>query len=168
MPDPLRDVVETWVTGWGRSRGKPVTREGRAWRVDLDDASRSTEWVVVDPTALESAELARQAHLTPRSWVTVIGAGDAPGMTPTAQGEHLMRMVLRRESPSAEVRVEELEEVAFAEVRIEGAVAARGQAALAGTTVVIDKIVTEPEFRRRGLGRTVMAALTGWALDRGA
>ena len=168
MSEPLDEIVETWVTGWARSRGKPVTREGGAWRVDLDDAYRSTEWVVVDPSALELDELARRAQLTPRSWVTVVGAGEVPGMTPTAVGEHLMRTVLRREMPAVEVLVEEREEVAYARLHVDGRPAAQGQAALAGGTVVVDKILTEPEFRRRGLGRAVMAALTGWALDRGA
>jgi GNAT superfamily N-acetyltransferase len=99
--------------------------------------------------------------------VTVIGEADVPGMTPIARGERLMRTTLHPGDPAGAV-VEERDGVAFATVELDGVTAARGQAALAGTAVVVDKIVTETAFRRRGLGRAVMAALIGWALDRGA
>jgi GNAT superfamily N-acetyltransferase len=41
-----------------------------------------------------------------------------------------------------------------------GVVAARGKAALVGDRLVFDQIVTEEAHRRRGLGRSIMAALT--------
>ena len=46
--------------------------------------------------------------------------------------------------------------------------AARGQAAVVGEHVVFDRIATEPDFRRRGLGSRVMAGLEHGAADRGA
>jgi GNAT superfamily N-acetyltransferase len=164
----LDAVVETWVAGWALSRGREVQREGRAWRVDLDDRHRSTEWVVVRPSAAETEELATRALATPRSWVTVVDGGTVPGMSPIAHGEHLMRTVLRREAVAVEVGIEERDGVAFATIHLDGREAAHGQVALAGTTAVIDRIKTDPEHRRRGLGRAVMAALTGWAIEQGA
>jgi GNAT superfamily N-acetyltransferase len=171
MSDPLRDgldaVLETWVAGWGRSRSMPVTREGRAWRAEVDDEYRSTEWVIADPSGPELDHLAARARVTPKSWVTVIGHGVVPGLTPIARGERMMRTTLSHGDAEG-VAIEERAGVAFATVTLDGVVAARGQAAVAGAAVVVDKIVTETPFRRRGLGRAVMVALTGWALTRGA
>ncbi|WP_425554586.1 GNAT family N-acetyltransferase [Kribbella sancticallisti] len=50
----------------------------------------------------------------------------------------------------------------------QGQMAARGQAALAGKYAVIDQVITEPAYRRRGLGTTVMQALAQAATSRGA
>ena len=164
----LDDVVATWVAGWALSRGRSARREGRAWRVDLDDRHRSTEWVIVQPTGAESDELARRARTVPGSWVTAVGSGAIPGMTPIAHGEHLMHATLSREEPAVDVQLEVRDGVAFATIHLDGREAAHGQVALTGTTAVIDRIKTDPEFRRRGLGRAVMAALIAWSLDRGA
>ena len=47
-------------------------------------------------------------------------------------------------------------------------VVASGRLALLGETVLFDQIVTDQAHRRRGLGRSVMQALSNAALDRGA
>lgn len=163
----LDALAETWVIGWSRSRSMPVTREGRAWRVEVDSDKRSVEWVVARPSADDIGVLVSQVQATPRSWLTVLdGPADIPGLTPLAHGECLMRTTLRRGDASG-VEVEERGGVGFATIGVDGAEAARGQIALAGTVAVVDRIGTEPEFRRRGFGRAIMAALTNWALDRG-
>ena len=79
-------VLETWVTGWGLSRAMPITREGRAWRAEVADEYRSTEWVIVHPDPAELEALAAAARAIPRSWVTVIGDAQVPGRTPIAAG----------------------------------------------------------------------------------
>lgn len=50
----------------------------------------------------------------------------------------------------------------------DGSVAACGQVAVTDETCVFDLIGAEPEHQRRGLGSTVMAALTNAAVDQGA
>ncbi|MCW4462169.1 GNAT family N-acetyltransferase [Sphingomonas sp. BT-65] len=50
----------------------------------------------------------------------------------------------------------------------DGALAASGTAAEAGGVFVYDRIITEPNHRRRGLGRVVMAALHETRADRAA
>jgi ribosomal protein S18 acetylase RimI-like enzyme len=50
----------------------------------------------------------------------------------------------------------------------DGIVAARGKAALTGDSAVFDQIETDPQHRRRGLGRTVMGALSTAAQYAGA
>nr|WP_249408756.1 GNAT family N-acetyltransferase [Frigoribacterium sp. CFBP 8751] len=60
------------------------------------------------------------------------------------------------------------DQVVHVRVEVDGVVAARGQAAVVGEHVVFDRIATEPDFRRRGLGRRVMAGLEHGAAARGA
>ncbi len=50
----------------------------------------------------------------------------------------------------------------------DGALAASGTAAEAAGVFVYDRIITEPDHRRRGLGRVVMAALRETQADRAA
>lgn len=57
---------------------------------------------------------------------------------------------------------------AYAEIRLDGVLAARGRAAVEGDTAVISGIGTLPEHRRRGLGGEVMEALAAWAARVGA
>ena len=66
------------------------------------------------------------------------------------------------------VRIEEDGRVAHAHIELDGETAARRQAAVRGTDVIFDRIETTPRFRRRGLGRLIMAGLTSWAADREA
>ncbi|MFC9996172.1 GNAT family N-acetyltransferase [Nocardia sp. NPDC127526] len=52
--------------------------------------------------------------------------------------------------------------------REDGAHAARGLVAVHGDTAVMDQVVTEPDHRRRGLGRVVMDELRTVAAAHGA
>jgi GNAT superfamily N-acetyltransferase len=53
-------------------------------------------------------------------------------------------------------------------VEIDGLVAARGQVAVWHEYAVVDQVVTEPAYRRRGLGSLVMRALSDAAVEQGA
>jgi GNAT superfamily N-acetyltransferase len=143
--------------------------------VDVDDKYRSTEWVLTDPSSEEVRDIAERASAIPRSWVTLVGArpDDLAGLEFVNEDEWLMATTLQRADASEQVEPEQVEiveraGVAFATVMIDGVQAAHGQVAVVGRHAVIDRIKTEPEFQRRGLGRAMMAALTGWALDQGA
>nr|WP_169731943.1 GNAT family N-acetyltransferase [Glycomyces arizonensis] len=57
---------------------------------------------------------------------------------------------------------------AYAEIRRDGALVARGRAAIEGGTAAVTGIGTLPAYRRRGLGGEVLEALTAWAADAGA
>lgn len=56
----------------------------------------------------------------------------------------------------------------FAEVRRDGELAACGRGAISGDIAVLSRISVAQAWRRRGLGRRVMAGLTAWARERGA
>lgn len=57
---------------------------------------------------------------------------------------------------------------AYAEIRRDGALAARGRAALEGDTASVSGIGTLPGHRRRGLGGEILEALAAWAARAGA
>jgi ribosomal protein S18 acetylase RimI-like enzyme len=50
----------------------------------------------------------------------------------------------------------------------DGAVAARGQIAVTGSSAVVDQVETDPAHQRRGLGSLVMRTLANDAVARGA
>ncbi|MBZ9751138.1 GNAT family N-acetyltransferase [Deinococcus sp. HMF7604] len=52
-------------------------------------------------------------------------------------------------------------------LQVEGRPAVYGRAVIWGEDVVLDNVVTRPEFRRRGLGRAVVQALIGAAASQG-
>ncbi|WP_157930747.1 GNAT family N-acetyltransferase [Glycomyces xiaoerkulensis] len=57
---------------------------------------------------------------------------------------------------------------AFAEIRRDGVLAARGRAAIEGDVAAVSGIGTLPRYRRRGLGGEVLRALEAWAASAGA
>jgi GNAT superfamily N-acetyltransferase len=71
--------------------------------------------------------------------------------------------------PGYRVHTDSSGALAFAKVVAEtGELAASGQVAIDDSFASFDKIVTAETHRRKGLGRHVMAALTGASLDHGA
>jgi ribosomal protein S18 acetylase RimI-like enzyme len=56
----------------------------------------------------------------------------------------------------------------YAEIRRDGALAARGRGAIAGDLVAITDIGTLPAFRRQGLGTEILRALESWGYEHGA
>ncbi|MEV6416599.1 GNAT family N-acetyltransferase [Kribbella sp. NPDC051718] len=83
-----------------------------------------------------------------------------------------MSTQLTAEAPSCpaeyELRVEQVDSVIEVVVSRDGALAARGKAARTGEYAVIDQVITEPGHQRRGLGTTVMRALSQAASRGGA
>lgn len=70
--------------------------------------------------------------------------------------------------PPADVRVSEDGPRVLAEVLHEGAVVARGRAALDGDWLGLHGLATAPPYRRRGLARQVLAELLDWGAVQGA
>lgn len=79
-----------------------------------------------------------------------------------------MRVALTPAPSPVGVRLEVLDGVAHARVEVDGVKAAWGQAAVVGADAVVDKIGTDPAYRRRGLASQVMAGLAAWATGQGA
>lgn len=188
--DALSTLTARWVRGWSLSRGmaydalEPV---GRAWLAHVGTEVRSREYVAVHPTADEVHRLVAAAGEQPGSWLSVVGEQDPAVSAALDPLERVTRhevvmtatlaeLTARAATPADGLTIREVESdaaggqrvVGFATVRIDGQTAASGQAAVAGGDVVIDRISTVPEFRRRGLGRVVTAGLASWAAGQGA
>lgn len=170
----IDDLAERWVTGWSLSRGMPVTRNDRAWQVEVGGETRDREYVAVSPTADDVADLAVALQASDRFWLTIVGPVGADAHRGLDDLEALTRVeaMMTTRIPSTPAPTDVLLDisgpVALARIVVEGRLAAHGQAAVSGTDAVFDRITTEAEFRRRGLGGLLMAGLAAWASDQGA
>ncbi|WP_460653924.1 GNAT family N-acetyltransferase [Kribbella endophytica] len=90
---------------------------------------------------------------------------DSP-VQPTAEADGLVRVPAVIDG---RVRLTtEVDGLTQVTVELDGVVAARGQVAVWGTYATFDQIVTEPAYRRRGLGSVVMQTLSNAATQQGA
>lgn len=176
----LAELVLRWVRGWAYSRGfpRPEVVPGGV-RVEVGEPGRRVEWVTTDaPDTL--AGLVDTARATPEAWLSVVT--DSPdGVRPwLAEGglqadaeEALMSIALAdhgsRELPEGyAAEVERDGGIIAVTVRAGETVAAAGKIAVIGTDAVADRILTDPEHRRRGLGGAVMDLLVSAAREAGA
>ena len=166
-------LVDRWVQGWSDSRQMLGRCDGDGWLVEVAAETRSQEYVSAAPLLPELHRLVA-ATTGPDVWLTLVGDLDAQSLDavdaldPVTSGECMMTASILPTPVPAHVRIEEDGRVAHARIEVEGALAARGQAAVRARDVVFDRIETTPKFRRRGLGRLVMTGLSAWAVDNNA
>lgn len=182
---PLADVVADWISGWvvSRAAAEPVVRPW-GWTIDVGQPKHVARHVIVDADESRVRAAAGQAeadgwwlkvfppapHEGPEQLIGAwLGAGwafDDPGflmsvdLEPVAAGPLPPGYELRTWTRGGVLRV--------MVVAPDGALAARGQAGLAGAVAVPDQIETQPAHRRRGLGSVVMRALQHQAHAAGA
>ncbi|MGH3352605.1 MAG: GNAT family N-acetyltransferase [Nocardioides sp.] len=179
-PD-LGDLLARWARGWAYSRGFPRP-EGVAGgvRIEIGEPGRRVEWVASDDTAT-LASLIDTVRATSEAWLSVVTedpGGVRPwlldgGLSAEAHEEALMTIDLAdhesRELPDGyHADVERDGGLITATVRSADTVAATGRIAVVGADAVADRIQTEPEHRRRGLGAATMSLLTAAAREAGA
>ncbi|WP_034091413.1 GNAT family N-acetyltransferase [Streptacidiphilus albus] len=179
MPIPsVPELVHAWVDGWTVSRGTdgPVTTP---WglRVEVGEPGHQARHVL--PEADEALLRALSAAETaPEVWIKTfveperVAAGLGSGWNGSHNGE-LMATRLRRSAVAVPdgYRVESEYVDAVTQLRVlaeDGSVAAKGRVAVTGGSAVVDRISTDPEHRRRGLGSVVMRTLANTAVDAGA
>ena len=177
------DLVRRWEKGWERARSlAPAEPIDGGLRIVCLQPSRDIEILALDDSPSSLTKLARRLGTeTTSAWLTVPTTRPQPtsttlanaGLTFHSRSEALMAIDLNPDSPAAqpggyELAVNHDGDTITATVTRGAEVAASGVAGLHGTDAILDKITTEPEHRRRGLGRTVMSALTTAALERGA
>ena len=186
MPgDAVAQIAAEWVAGWCVSRGfEPPERVGNAFWSRPHEDGRDRELLWANPDEPIDADLLATigASATP-TWVTVAthdvstmqGTLAERGVVPAGWPEWLMSVALDSLPDAAcpdgfDCRLDQRGQVIFAEIRTaDNQLAASGQLALSpGGGAVADRIVTEEAFRRRGLGRHLMARLNAAARAAGA
>jgi len=158
-----------WLAGRSVARGLslPVPDRG-GMRVDTDSPDEFRRYVFAgpEPGITEVAELVR----TPRIFIKMCGPGDQLlAMVPTGWKLQPYGYLMTQSAvcgpavsppPGYRLHVSSYGRCFTATILAEDdTVAASGHAAEHGRAFVFDRISTHPEHRRRGLGKTLMAAL---------
>ena len=177
----LADLVARWARGWAYARGfpRPAAVPGGV-RVEVREAGRQVEWVATDD-AETLAGLVDTARATPEAWLSVVTASPAgvrpwfaeAGLVANDGEEALMSIDLADHASRAvpegyRAEVERDGGVFTVTISAGEAVAAGGRIAVIGADAVADRIQTEPDHRRRGLGGAVMSLLVSAAREAGA
>ncbi|MFC9889011.1 GNAT family N-acetyltransferase [Streptomyces pilosus] len=183
------ELIRRWLTGWTVARSlpgaEPAGSAGDGLRSECRQPGREVEVFALradeDPGSVTrlAAAVAAARQVT---WLTVPtlrpgaveSAVDAAGLELHRRSEWLMTTDLTghpRHAPAAPYGIEARTEGPVTEVTLRGPtgeVAARGTVAVVGADATADRVETDPEHRRRGLGRAVMGALAEAALAQGA
>jgi GNAT superfamily N-acetyltransferase len=160
------DILGAWVRGWAVSRATPSpVAEVDGYRVDVGLPGHRVRYLLRSPATVSARA---RTSAAPGTWLKTCGARSAvlAGLTPAwtaGETEYLMAF----DGPMPPMAVPRGYSVTVTGdgpawdvvVSCGEAPAARGRIAVAGGVAVFDKIVTEPEHRRRGLGRVVMHRL---------
>ncbi|WP_328991696.1 GNAT family N-acetyltransferase [Kribbella sp. NBC_01245] len=173
----LDELVREWAFGWAVSRGTAMPVEVvEGLRVDVGRPGQVVRYVLPRYDVRVVPELAKRLEQT-GSWLKVCAEPEVvrealPAGWRVEPPEFLMSKSLSvvPEPQQTTYGVEVAGDGPLVEVRVvaaDGEVAARGQGAFARGAMTVDQVVTEPAHRRRGLGRTVMAALERAAVERG-
>jgi len=173
MFDPYRtdlDWLGAWITGRALARGLPLPfRDRGGWRAEIGLETERRRWLFdkLGPEVLALAgEIKEPGHnlrvlcrndtlqeFLPKGWV--VGAPSFAMATPGMQSD-----VIVPEGFRLETRVGRFD-AHVAILTLDGELAASGHAGFGEDAFVYDRIVTRPEFGRRGLGTAVMHALAG-------
>ena len=173
----LSELLDIWVEGWASTRRYDVRDVGSFRAVRLADKSGDWEAFAADPGDEEFAALASFVAEAPPRILTILtedqvryrALAEQHGLVVLGADQELMVMDFEGkdvEEPwlnDDELRLSTEIEDHSATVTVTtsaGVLAARGHVAVAHGFAVFDRIVTEPAFRRRGLGSVIMRALT--------
>ncbi|GGB29923.1 hypothetical protein GCM10011380_19280 [Sphingomonas metalli] len=166
-------TLRAWVTGRSLARGVPAPVADRGgWRVDTGMPDEACRWIFAAacPGLSELAEtIAEPGRLL--KWCGTADAVALPARWRVEGGTWFMRSDTPPPEPHlpAGYRIDLIEERARVQVTIRtlsGDRAANGYAAETPDAFIYDRIVTEADHRRKGLGRAVMAALGATRRDR--
>lgn len=177
------ELIGSWVTGWAGARGYESRHEGRVHAALRHDTTGDWEYVIYEPTSEELVAVAQTLAKHPARRLTVfaadlqgvIAAGKAAGLAVLAADEALMVTEMDAQDvedplPMEGFSIKSLRHGRHSYVSVHPeenprAVAASGHVSVVGGYAVFDRIITDPGYRRRGLGSLVMRALAALALE---
>lgn len=176
-----RELTEQWVATWVELRGLRLEQVDGYPLVHVASASRRTELVCLDPGVDRFLQLLRHVGGDSEGMLTVAApdissylAAPLPSdVRIDRDDESLMstRLVDRQPislPPELHVRWEVGATSTTCTLEDGHRVAAVGTVGVLDRVATFDRIETTPAFRRRGLGRYLMTALTNHAVERGA
>jgi GNAT superfamily N-acetyltransferase len=179
--DPAPALIERWIATWMYARGLQSTTVDGWPLIKVGSRTRETELVCIDPGTEEFVELLPHVDGDARAMLTVIaddvgpyaGLALPPGVRVDRDDETLMATTfVPLEAPPLEpeftTRWDIEDHRARYAVESGDRVAAEGTMGILGADATFDAVETTTAFKRRGLGRHVMAALTAYALESGA
>ncbi|WP_102157352.1 GNAT family N-acetyltransferase [Zhihengliuella halotolerans] len=177
------ELIGTWVTGWSSGRGYENRHEGRVHAALRHDTIGDWEYVVCEPTNEELVAIAGTLSKHPARRLTAfvndpvafVEAARTAGLSLQQTDEVLMVTAMDEQdvedprSPDGfAIQTERDGTNAYVSVHLEedpSIVVASGHVAVVDDYAVFDRIITSPDFRRRGLGSLVMRALAALALE---
>lgn len=172
------ELTHRWAEGWTVSRGTPApvaTRWGL--RIEVGAENQLRRHVLLDPQEQAVRELAASID-EPLTWIkSPIEPDELAPWLPEGWTEDDPGWLMAIDVTPATVTVpdgyaltsESKDGVTYVRILTAGGdLAARGQYGHVGDYGTVDRITTEPEHRRRGLGSVVMNALANAADDLGA
>lgn len=161
--------LDAWVHGWAisRSTAAPV-KIPSGYRIDVGLPGHKVRYVL--PT-YDVGLVSRLGE--PDTWLKICGQVSLSPLWQVQPLEYLMTRPLTSTAPNvaASYELKSVRRGSLVDVVVnaaDGSVAASGKAALTGEAAVFDQIETSPQHQRRGLGRSVMAALSAAAQYAGA
>lgn len=181
LVEDIAELLEVWVAGWSGSRSYETRKEGRFPAALRADKTGDWEFFAHDPSDAEFAELAAKTAQADTRILTIL-TNDVARYTQLARENGLYvtsdsqtMMIVDMGTQDAEdpwlsdddlkLTTSESKGVHYAVVHAGEKVAASGQVFVVRQTAVFDKIVTEPNYQRRGLGSFIMKALAAQAFQ---
>ncbi|MEV0285824.1 GNAT family N-acetyltransferase [Kribbella sp. NPDC050820] len=165
----MHTPLDAWVHGWAICRNTPTPVAFRGgYRIDVGQPGHNVRYVL----PMYYPELTGGKH-QPDTWLKVCGTVALDPPWQVQPPEYLMTTELAETAVrvGGSYRLDTAVESSLIQVVVragDDSVAARGKAGLAGGCAVFDQIETDPQHRRRGLGRAVMGALSTAAQYAGA
>ncbi|WP_421014095.1 GNAT family N-acetyltransferase [Glutamicibacter creatinolyticus] len=177
------ELIGTWVAGWSGARGYEARHEGRVHAALRHDTTDDWEYVIYDPSREELQAVAETLKKHPARRLTAFSE-DVPGLIELANEVGLqiaaddeVLMVTELAAHDVEVplppdgfvfQIERDGTHAYVSLHPEDneeVVAASGHVSAVNGYAIFDRIITGPEFRRRGLGTLAMRALASLAQE---
>lgn len=177
------ELIGTWVDGWAGVRGYEIRHEGRVHAALRHDTTGDWEYVIYEPSREELAAVAETLKKHPKRRLTafndsvddLLNTANEVGLQVSADDEVLMVTELAVHDVEVPLpadgfvfQIERDGTHAYVSLHPEDnqeVVAASGHVSAVDGFAIFDRIITGPDFRRRGLGTLIMRALASLAQE---
>ena len=180
MTSELNDaLVRTWVTGWARTHDYDVSHEGNVHSALRSGDSDEWEYVLHAPDETDLRQVISAVTKSPGRLLTLIAEPDDKSLKDSINGlerisDEEKLMVVDMDTQDVEDPLtpegytttrEDFDHWTLFTVFSGDSVAARGRVAVVDEYAILDRIYTNPDYWRQGLGTFVTRALVAIALE---